>query len=119
MFTTYLYMRIGINRIQIKNIGNGESVDLFAEASFSRQRMLIGNFTEAQALIKKAVSLAKGSGLKLSLRILIHPTELVTGGLTQIEERVLYELAHGSGAGKAFIWLGLDLSDEEVKAKLS
>ena len=51
--------------------------------------MLIGNFTEAQALIKKAVALVKGSGLLLSLRILVHPNELVTGGSTQIEERVL------------------------------
>ena len=119
MFTTRLYMRIGINRIQIKNIGNGESVDLFAEARFSHPRMLIGNFTEAQALIKKAVVLVKGSGLQLSLHMLMHPTELVTGGLTQIEERVLHELAHGAGSGKAFIWLGLDLSDEEVKGKLA
>ena len=112
-------MRIGINRIQIKNIGNGESVDLFAEASFSHPRLLIGNFTEAQALIKKAVTSVKGSGLQLSLRILVHPTELVTGGLTQIEERVLHELAHGAKAGKAFTWLGLDLSDEEVQEKLN
>ena len=118
MFTTYLYMRIGVNRIQMRNISNGESVDLFAETSFSHSRMLIGNFTEAQVLIKKAVASAKGSGLQLFLRILIHPTELVTGGLTQIEERVLYELAHGAGAGKAFIWLGPALSDEEVKSKL-
>ena len=118
MFTTHLYVRIGINRVQVKNIGNGESVDLLSEASFSHPRMLIGNFTEAQVLIKKAVSSAKGSGLKLSMRILMHPTELVTGGLSQIEERVLHELAHGAGAGKAFIWLGLDLSDEEVIAKL-
>ena len=89
MFTTYLYMRVAINRIQIKNIGNGESVDLFAEASFSHPRMLIGNFTEAQALINKAVASVKGLGLQLSLRIVIHPTELVTGGLIQIEDRVL------------------------------
>ena len=82
-------MRIGINRIQIKNIGNGESVDLFTKASFSHPRMLIASFTEAQALIKKAVASLKGSGLQLSLRILLHPTELVTSGSTQIEERVL------------------------------
>ena len=118
MFTTYLYVRIGINRIQIKNIGKGESVDLSAETSFSHPRMLVGDFTEAQAQIKKAVLSAKGSGLQLSLRILMHPTELVTGGLTQIEERVLLELAHGAGAGKAFVWIGLDLSDDEVVAKL-
>ena len=93
-------------------------MDLFAEASFSNPRMFIGNFTEAQSLIKKAVTSVKGSGLQLLLRILVHPTELVIGGLTQIEKRVLHELAHGAKAGKVFIWLGLDLSDEEVKAKL-
>ena len=64
-------------------------MDLSAEASFSHSRLLIGNFAEAQALIKKAVASLKGSGLQLSLRILVHPTELVTGGSTQIEKRVL------------------------------
>ena len=78
-------------------------MDLFAEASFSNPRMFIGNFTEAQSLIKKAVTSVKGSGLQLLLRILVHPTKLVTGGSTQIEERVLHGLAHGAKAGKAFI----------------
>ena len=94
-------------------------MDLSAESSFSHLRMLIGNFPKAQALIKKAAASAKGLGLQLSLRILVHPTELVTGGLTQIEKRVLHELAHGAKAGKVFTWLGLDLSDEEVQEKLS
>ena len=83
-------MRIGVNRIKIKNIGNAESMDLSAEASFSHPRMLIGNFSKAQSLIKKAVTSVKGSGLQLLLRILVHPTELVTGGLTQIEKRVFH-----------------------------
>ena len=112
-------MRIGVNRIQIKNIGNAESMDLSAESSFSHPRRLIGNFSKAQSLIKKAVTSVKGSGLQLLLRILVHPTKLVTGGLTQIEKRVLHELAHGAKAGKVFTWLGLDLSDEEVQEKLS
>ena len=81
--------------------------------------MLIGNFSKAQSLIKKAVTSVKGSGLQLLLRILVHPTELVTYGSTQIEKRVLHELAHGAKAGKVFTWLGLDLSDEEVQEKLS
>ena len=83
-------MRIGVNRIKIKNIGNAESMDLSAEASFSHPRMLIGNFSKAQSLIKKAVTSVKGSGLQLLLRILVHPTKLVTGGLTQIEKRVFH-----------------------------
>ena len=57
------------------------------------------------------MSSAKGSELQLSLRILIYPAELVTGGLTQIKECVLHEMTHGAGAemgaGNTFIWLGL------------
>ena len=59
------------------------------------------------------MSSAKGSELQLSLRILIYPAELVTGGLTQIKERVLHEMTHGAGAGaetgagNTFTWLGL------------
>ena len=63
---------------------------IYLQKRASLIHMFIGNFTEAQSLIKKAVTSVKGSGLQLLLRILVHPTELVTGGLSQIEKRVFH-----------------------------
>ena len=118
MFTTNLYVRIGIDRIRVRNAAGGDTVEQISKVPFSHPRMLIGNFTEAQAAVKAAVAEAKGSGFLKSLRIVMHPTEVVSGGLSQVEERVLHELALGAGAGKVAVWVGAELSDEAVRAKL-
>jgi len=39
---------------------------------------------------------------------------MIEGGLSQVEERVLRELAAGAGARKVFVWVGHELSDQEV-----
>ncbi len=52
-------------------------------------------------------------------QILIHPLEMTDGGLCQIEERLFLEFAMRTGASKALVWVGPELSDEEVKEKLN
>ena len=52
-------------------------------------------------------------------RVIIQPLELIEGGLSEIEERVLHELARGAGASKVIVWVGPELSDAEVKQKLA
>jgi len=63
------------------------------------------------------VSEVKGSFV-LKTDILLHPLERIDGGLTQIEERALQELALDSGASRALVWVGSALSDAEVIEKL-
>lgn len=48
----------------------------------------------------------------------MHPLETLGGGLSQVEEATLRELARGVGAGKVVLWVGNELSDDEAKAKL-
>jgi hypothetical protein len=43
----------------------------------------------------------------------MHQTEMAENGLSQVEERVLVELA-AAGAAASFVWVGKPLSDEEV-----
>jgi rod shape-determining protein MreB and related proteins len=118
MFTTDLYVRVGINRFRIRNISSGANIEKISKTSFSHERMLIGSFTEAQALLKSAVAEVKGPGFLKSLRLVMHPTEVLNGGLSQVEERVLLELGRGTGTRKVVIWVGMELNDEAVKAKL-
>ena len=55
----------------------------------------------------------KGSKLFHTTRMLMHPMERLEGGLTQIERRVLHEMALTAGAGKVAIWEGHVLTDNE------
>ncbi len=38
-------------------------------------------------------------------------------GYTQVEERILRELAYGAGCSKVKVWFGPDLIDEQVIEK--
>jgi len=118
MFTTDLYLRFEVNRVRARNVDAGQTIERIPKSAFSHPRMLIGNFAEAQAIVKAAVNEVKGSAFLKALRIVMHPTEIVTGGLSQVEERVLHELALGAGAGKVVVWVGRELNDDEVRAKL-
>jgi len=118
MFTTDLYLRIAVDRVYARNVTDGRSSEQAPREPYSHPRMLVGNFIEAQAAVKAAIDEVKGSGFLKTLRVLVHPTAVVEGGITQVEERVLRELALGAGAGKVVIWVGDALDDEAVKAKL-
>ncbi|XID75620.1 hypothetical protein ACF3NA_03525 [Alkanindiges sp. WGS2144] len=81
---------------------------------FTHPRMLLGSFTDAEQLLKQHFNHhAKIPGLK-SYRAIIHPKELVDGGLSDIEQRALRELFLGLGFQNAQIWQGQDLSDEQL-----
>ena len=43
---------------------------------------------------------------------------MIEGRLSEVEERVLRELAMGAGASKVVVWVGHELSDAEVQEKL-
>ena len=40
--------------------------------------------------------------------------DMFDGGLSKIEERAFMELAAGAGARKVMVWVGHELSDQEV-----
>lgn len=44
--------------------------------------------------------------------------EMVDGGLSEVERRVFRELAFGAGARRMVLWVGDELTLEQVNAKL-
>ncbi len=111
-----IYVKIYENRIYIRNINDRKEIELSAESPFSTERLLIGNFTVAQTLLTKGIKIVMGKKFFAPL-ILIHPREKIEGGLSQVEERVLKDLAIIIGAQKIVLWVGNDLTDEEVLQK--
>lgn len=118
MFITHLYLRLSVNRVLLRNVDTGQSVERAPDTPFSHPRMLVGDFISAQGAVKAAVADVRGAGFARWIRLLVHPTQLVDGGLSQVEDRVMRELASGAGAGKVIVWMGNDLSDDAVRAKL-
>jgi len=114
------YVRIDRNCFHVRHV---ESFNVHVESSatpFSTQRLLVGNFASAEACLTKAIN-AVSKQLKkrqfLAPRVLMHPREMVEGGLSEVEERVLRELGLSAGARRVEIWIGEDLHDDEIRGK--
>lgn len=117
MFSKLLYVQVRKNQFDVRNLANARTVRRSADPGFSHPRMLVGNFTAAQRCLKAALSEARGGGLALVTRVVMHPMETVDGGLTEVEERLFQELALSAGASKVVVWVGAPLSDTEVTSK--
>jgi len=113
-----VYVRVMRDRVKVRSLDSGKEIE--ATSPFSTTRLLVGNFTGAQAALKEAITKAAGGGwFKPSARVVMHPLEMTEGGLSEIEERILHELAIGAGAMKAVVWVGPPLSDAEVMEKVA
>ncbi len=111
-----IYVRIYENRVHVRNIDDRNEIDLSSETPFSTERLLVGNFSIAQTLLKKGLKIVMGKQFFAPVFIM-HPIEKIDGGLSQVEERVLKDLAIVSGAQKVVVWVGHELHDDEVLRK--
>ena len=123
---TTLYVTFSPQTLTVHNIrrGTGVSYDLSEAAPdanpFYHERVVIGDFDAALALIEEGVRDAvKGSFMDRFYKFIIvmHPLRPLAGGLSSLEERALLELAREIGAREAFVWTGAELSPEEVLAE--
>lgn len=86
---------------------------------FAHPRSLVSDFTVGQVLLKTFVKHAHRATLFApSPRIVMHPLGSPAGGFTQIERRALREMALGAGASEVVLWIGRELSDQEVQSDL-
>lgn len=84
---------------------------------FDHPRSLLANFSYAEKTLQLLVRrFAPKSLLKAAPMLILHPQELLEGGLTQVEVRGLYELCRGAGARKVRIWTGRELTLEEIRS---
>ena len=112
---TILYVRIRKDQFEIRNLATDPRTVARSLNGFSSERLLIANFSEAEATLMKAVKELATPGLFQSPPsfILMHPLEIISGGLSQVEDRVLRDLA-AICCRRSDIWVGPELSDEEV-----
>lgn len=108
-----IYVQVFRDRFIVKNVDSGDSSEVKRDMSYASPRMLIADFTTAQHQLKQAVKAVK-RGIRAP-EILMHPMELIEGGITQVEYRVFVELGIGSGASKAAVYSGSPLSAESTK----
>ena len=108
-----IYVQIFADRFVVKNIDSGATRTVRRDLSFASPRMLIADFTTAENQLKEGVK-AVHRGLRAP-HVLMHPMELIDGGVTQVEHRVFRELATGAGASRVAVHTGPPLSGDGVR----
>jgi hypothetical protein len=113
-----VYVKVFQNRFEIRHIESGKTCSLLSPKAFTTKRLLVGQFAEADATLRKGMrQLVKNGWFVIRPIMVIHPMEKTEGGLSEVEERIFKELAAGVGARKSVVWIGHELSDAEVLSK--
>lgn len=119
-FSIPMYIRVYTNRFVIRAFGEPEiEIEGTPDKPFTTERLLVGNFQEAEKTLSQGIKKSLGSGLiKKTPVVVIHPKEKTEGGLSEVEVKVFRELALGSGAAKVVVHEGSELTKIEVLEKL-
>ena len=112
-----LYIRVYPNKVRVRNVTTQKETSKDAAEPFTSQRLLIGHYTHGERTIESAVKEVLGNTLRPP-KVLIQPMAMCEGGLSQVENRVLLELAETMNR-KAKVWVGAELTDAQVIEKLS
>lgn len=117
-FSTTVYIRVRVNSLRIRHIEARKEIEVVATEPFSHERVLIGSFARAVNTLKAGMKrVFEPSLFRTSPLVVIHPLEKLEGGLTEVEERVLKEMALSAGARGVLVWVGAELTDAEVVSK--
>jgi rod shape-determining protein MreB and related proteins len=115
-----LYVRVSRNKLHVRHIESGRSAHVTSDAPFTTTRLLMGDFLAAEAALRKATAEVQAGPKYLAApRVVMHPLEMVEGGLSGVENRVFQEVADCAGASRIAVWVGHELSDQEVLEKVS
>ena len=110
-----IYVRILENAFDVCNVDLNLSGYAVAEQPFSSIRLAIASFEAARSTLELALKqVYRQRWLKAAPQLIMHQLHLSQGGLSEVELRVLHELALAVGAKHVFLWQGNTLSREQL-----
>jgi rod shape-determining protein MreB len=91
---------------------------------FKHSRSFVADFMCAEKILQHGIYTMHNSKIRPAPRVIIHQLDKTDGGLADIEERVLRELALGAGAREVIIYVGDKINSsvenfDTVKARVS
>jgi len=99
--------------------GGGRPYEALPVLPFTTRRLLVGQFDVAEYCLQQGLKrLGENAWLKPGPQLILQPMEMTDGGLSQVEERVIMDMAYGAGAKRVLLWVGGELSWQEALNKL-
>ena len=96
-----VYVKIYHDKIEITNINTQQTISKTSTAKFSSNRLLVAEFNVAEMLIREILKELGLSGR--TLKILIQQMKGFEDGLSEVEKRVLRDLAEQAGGAAVYI----------------
>jgi hypothetical protein len=118
MFDEILYIKIYPNKLVAREISSGRTTEVVPASEFSHPRLLVGEFSEAEKAMKSVIQFFKSANPLKGFRLLMHPIAEFPGGICEAEERLFRLLAYEARASQVVLWVGPELSDEQVLQKI-
>ena len=110
-----VYVKVSTNQFWVRDVVGKKEVTVSALEPFTTQRLLVGEFSTAKRYLEQGVKkVYEGRWFSVAPVMVIQALEMTEGGLSEVEERILRELAVSVGARRVFVWVGYELSDQEV-----
>jgi hypothetical protein len=110
-----LYVQVYENRFDILHAQENMRISEQSAEPFTTQRLGIGHWAPAEKTLNKAFSkVCPKKFFKISPIVVMHQMVKNEGGLSEIENRALMELALGAGARKVVVWSGEPLTREQL-----
>jgi len=113
-----VYIKVFPNTFELHQVEADLNLSVSSNKSFTTERLLVGQFSEAAEVLRNAMKrLYQGRWLIVKPVVVIQPMDKLAGGLSEVEERILKELAADAGARKTIVWIGHELTDQEILAR--
>jgi hypothetical protein len=113
-----VYVRVQPNRFLLRHLESGRTAISDAREAFTTSRILVGEYAPAVNALRSGFrELNLGLPFLSDPIAVMHPVAMVDGGLSGVEYRILFEIAEGAGAKRATVWVGGELTDDQVREK--
>ncbi len=105
------YLRVYRDRMVLRRVDTGATIEKKAVHSFSSDRMLLADFPNASVMLNAMVSgMSERVGpLQRKMHMVIHAMEMAEGGLSVVEMTAFKDLCEHAGAYRVKV-----LADEKV-----
>lgn len=85
------------------------------DAPFSHPRMLLGSSSIAKRCLCEQFEQQEIFTSIKNYRVIVHPQELIEGGLSEVEQQAFTTLFLNLGFRQVHVWQGYDLSENQIR----
>ena len=117
MFSKTVYIKMHNSSLSLAHVESGRIIEIDSDIEFGNSRMVVSNFSNLESCIKKGLNQLNlnASFLRMGPNVLMQPANTFPDGMSEVESIALKQAALAAGAHSAYVYVGDDLTLNQVK----